>query len=241
MWGRAGSGDDAVTGGSTGGTNERTVAMGSASGTAFVTPAGLRGRSYRRPGAEASGRPVVAIGQFDGVHLGHRLLLDEARRRATAIGAPAGAVTFDRHPLQVLAPGAAPVELTSLDERIALLLDAGLDLVVVLEVGHALLATEPREFVDDVLSGTLDVAAVVVGTNFRFGRGATGDPSTLRALGPGRGFDVVCPELALHGEDAISSTRIRAAIGAGRLDGAAAMLGPSFATTMTATGRRGMR
>ncbi|GAA5122255.1 hypothetical protein GCM10023339_40390 [Alloalcanivorax gelatiniphagus] len=136
-----------------------------------------------------------------------------------------GAVTFHAHPASLLAPEREPEALTRLDDKIALLLAAGADFVVVLTLSRRLLGLTPTQFVDSHLVAGLGVRAVVVGPNFRFGRGASGDPSVLSALGDASGFDVAVPDL-IHREDGVvSSTRIRAELKAGELQAAASLLG----------------
>lgn len=182
---------------------------------------------------------TVTIGQFDGVHLGHQALLAEAVSRAEAIQSPVGAITFDRHPMSLLAPDREPRVLTNLEEKVGLLFAAGLDFVAVLRTGPELLATDPTRFVDDVLVGTFAVRAVVVGPNFRFGRRAAGDPRLLANLGITRGFAVHCPSLSTFGDTVVSSTRIRKAIDSGDLGGASAMLGRPLAIAGRVVGRIG--
>ena len=192
----------------------------------FVTALGITGQVYS--GANGSVRTtssVLTIGQFDGIHRGHQKLIGEVLRVAGAASIAAGAVTFDRHPLAVLAPQHEPAALSSLEDKVGRLLACGLDFVAVLHVEPDLLATGPAEFVDDVLVAVFGVSTIVVGPNFRFGRGASGDTSTLANLGWIRGFDVRCPEFARHGHKPVSSTRIRAAIAAGDTGAATKMLG----------------
>jgi riboflavin kinase/FMN adenylyltransferase len=181
------------------------------------------------PSAPPDRRPsAVALGVFDGVHLGHRAILGAAVAHARASGAPAIACTFDPHPLEVLQPGRAPLPITTLDERLALIAQCGIDGAVVLSFTAELAAVEPEAFVKDVVVGRLAASQVVVGFNHRFGRGARGDAALLRELGGRLGFrvDVVEP-LTVDGVE-VSSTAIRAALGRGDLDGAARMLGRPY-------------
>lgn len=175
----------------------------------------------RRPSA-------VALGVFDGVHLGHRAILGAAVAHARATGSPALACTFEPHPLEVLQPGRAPQPITTLDERLDLIAACGIDGAVVLDFTPALAAMESEAFVKEVLVDRLAARQVVVGVDHRFGRGARGDARLLRALGPSVGFrvDVIEP-LAVDGV-AVSSTAIRAALGRGDLDAAARMLGRPY-------------
>jgi len=141
------------------------------------------------PSAPPDRRPsAVALGVFDGVHLGHRAILGAAVAHARAIGSPAVACTFDPHPLEVLQPDRAPLPITTLDERLELIAACGVDEAVVLAFTRELAAMEPEAFVKDVLVDRLDARQVVVGFNHRFGRGARGDAALLRELGARGGF-----------------------------------------------------
>ena len=129
------------------------------------------------------GRSVVVIGNFDGVHLGHRRVVARAREIADERGLQVVAVTFDPHPMAVLRPDHAPTTLTSIDERAALLADAGADAVLVLPFTREVAGWSPEEFVDRILVDLLHAAAVVVGANFRFGHRAAGDVALLTEAG----------------------------------------------------------
>jgi riboflavin kinase / FMN adenylyltransferase len=175
----------------------------------------------RRPSA-------VALGVFDGVHLGHRAILGAAVAHARATGAPALACTFEPNPLEVLQPDRAPLPITTLDERLDLIAACGVDGTIVLTFTRELAAVEPEAFVKDVLVDRLAARQVVVGFNHRFGRAARGDAALLRELGERMGFnvDVVAP-LTVDGVP-VSSTAIRAALGRGDVDAAARMLGRPY-------------
>jgi len=172
------------------------------------------------------GPTVVAIGNFDGVHLGHREVL--AAARATRPGAPLVAVTFWPHPMVVLRPDAAPELLCDLAERIDLLRHAGADEVRVVEFTRRVADWSPQEFVEHVLA-PLHPAKVVVGENFRFGRGALGTVDTLRELGAGT-FEVVVLPL-VSDVAALSSTRVRHSLAVGDVEAAAGVLGRPFRYT----------
>ena len=175
----------------------------------------------RRPSA-------VALGVFDGVHLGHRAILGAAVAHARATGAPALACTFEPNPLEVLQPDRAPLPITTLDERLTLIAACGVDGTIVLTFTRELAAVEPEAFVKDVLVDRLAARQVVVGFNHRFGRAARGDAALLRELGARMGFnvDVVAP-LTVDGVP-VSSTAIRTALGRGDVDAAARMLGRPY-------------
>jgi len=168
---------------------------------------------------------VVTVGMFDGVHRGHRALLDRVAAEATARRVPAAAVTFDRHPLGVLRPGSEPALLTTLDRKVELLGDAGMQVVLVLEFTRELSEVGAGAFATQVLFDGLAARAVVVGENFRFGHKAAGDPALLAELGRPRGVEVVAVPLRTAGDEVVSSTRVRAELAAGDVAAAAASLG----------------
>jgi riboflavin kinase/FMN adenylyltransferase len=179
------------------------------------------------------GPSVVTVGMFDGVHRGHRALLDRVAAEAAARGLPAGAVTFDRHPLEVLRPDACPPLLTTLDRKVALLGAAGMDFVLVLAFTKELSQVTAEAFVREVLLEGIGARAIVVGENFRFGHKAAGDPALLAELGRPRGVDVVALPLHADGGEPVSSTRIRAALASGDVRAAAALLGRVYAVEGT--------
>jgi riboflavin kinase/FMN adenylyltransferase len=169
---------------------------------------------------------VVIIGNFDGVHGGHRALLRHARDLAGA-DSRVIAVTFDPHPAAVLRPDRAPAALTTIQRRRELLIDEGADEVVVLDFTPELASRTPEEFARLLREDPLIAAdRVIVGENFRFGARASGDTQTLAALGATLGFAVESLPL-VSGDDATawSSTRIREAIADGDMRTAAHMLG----------------
>jgi riboflavin kinase/FMN adenylyltransferase len=178
------------------------------------------------PDAPAS---VVALGVFDGVHLGHRAILGTAVSRARAAGLQAVACTFDPHPMEVLRPERAPRPITLLGERLALIGETGIDTAVVLSFTPALAAVEPEAFVKDTLLGRLRAREVVVGYDHRFGRGARGDARLLENLAGRLGFvaHVVAPATA----DGliVSSSGIRAMLERGDVAAAARALGRPYA------------
>lgn len=167
---------------------------------------------------------VVTIGVFDGVHRGHRTLIDEARREADERGAVVVAVTFWPHPVAVLAPDRAPVRLTSIERRVELLHEAGADHVRVLAFSRDLAAWDPERFIDEVVMDQCHAVHVVVGENFRFGAKAAGDVALLGAAGAQRGFTVTGVELT--GDSApFSSTRARQLLADGDVVAVSAILG----------------
>lgn len=180
-----------------------------------------------------SGPSAVTIGNFDGVHRGHRAVLGRLADAARARGLSAVAITFDPHPLAVLHPDRAPVALTTLDHRVELLAQTGLDAVLVMEFTRELATWSPQRFVDEVLVGALDARLVVVGRDMRFGHRNAGDVHTLRELGEQRGFEVELVDdigsVRAPGDDAgggrWSSTWVRRLVEAGDVETAADVLG----------------
>jgi len=174
------------------------------------------------------GRTVVTIGNFDGVHLGHQHVIRRAREVAGDLGAERlVAVTFDPHPIAVLRPEHAPPTLTDIASRVVLLDRAGVDAVLVVPFSRDVAAWSPERFVDEVVSGALNAAAVVVGANFRFGYRAAGDVATLRELGADRGF--TAEGIPLDGGPQVwSSTYVRNCLSTGDVEGAAEALGRTF-------------
>ena len=173
------------------------------------------------------GRTVVVIGNFDGVHLGHRHVVSRARELADRDGLRLVAVTFDPHPMAVLRPEHAPLTLTDVDRRCVLLSQAGVDDVFVIPFSREIAAWSPEEFIDRVLVDGLHAAVVVVGANFRFGAKAAGDVATLDAAGRAHDFEV--EGLALDGGPQVwSSTYVRTCLAAGDVEGAAEALGRPY-------------
>ncbi|MCT9821555.1 bifunctional riboflavin kinase/FAD synthetase [Microbacterium sp. W1N] len=171
------------------------------------------------------GPSIIAIGKFDGVHSGHRAVIDRARVAATDAGARVVAVTFDRNPLSLLRPELCPEPVCSLEQKLELLATAGVDATLVLRFDAQLAALTPREFVEHVLVDALAVVRVMVGDDFRFGRGGTGDPDALTALGAEFGFTVdVVGDVEGAGRR-VSSTWVRDLLAAGDVEGAARLLG----------------
>jgi len=191
------------------------------------TPEHGHDRSGNDESGDAGAGKVVAVGVFDGVHRGHQGLIAQARDLADRLGLPLVALTFDPHPASIVPGRQAPASLAPLADRIALLHAAGADEVVVLPFDEQLAAMEPQAFVDRILVDQLGARAVVVGENFRFGKGASGDVDALRALGGQRGLSISA--VALHPADAPwSSSRVRTALASGDVQAAALILGRPY-------------
>lgn len=174
---------------------------------------------------------MVTIGAYDGVHLGHRAVIGEVRRRAEASGRRSAVVTFDRHPAQVIRPDSAPLLLTDLDQKLELLAETGVDYTVLVHFDRERATETAEHFVESVLVGCLRAAEVVVGEDFHFGHQRRGNVALLEQMGAVAGFGVlghklVGPDGAAARDDAqVSSTAIRRALHEGRLADANLMLG----------------
>ncbi len=175
------------------------------------------------------GGSVVTVGTFDGVHRGHRAVLDEISLRARMTGKRAVLVTFHPHPLRIVRPEIAPSVLTTPVEKKEILAESGLDWAVFVQFTPALSRLSPRAFVEEVLIRRVGMGDLVIGYDHGFGRGRSGDADTLRAIGAELGFgvDVVGP-VELGGAP-VSSSRIRTAVSEGRMEDAREGLGRAYA------------
>ncbi|MGK6354060.1 bifunctional riboflavin kinase/FAD synthetase [Sphingomonas sp. DT-207] len=172
---------------------------------------------------------IVALGNFDGFHLGHQAVVGHAIAHAHAEGRPAIVATFDPHPRRFFQPGAEHFRLTTLDQRQRLFAEAGADAMFVFGFDAALAGLSARAFAEQQLVRLIGAAGVVTGNDFTFGKGREGDVATLAALGADLGFSAeVVPPVMLGGET-VSSTRIRAHLREGRPREAAALLTRPFA------------
>jgi len=182
---------------------------------------------------------VVSIGNFDGVHCGHRKVIAALRERAQQLNARSVAITFDPHPAQVLHNGPPLPLITPLDARLDLLAATGLDLVLVLPFTAELRLWSARRFAETVLRDSLNTVELHEGETFRLGHKAETNIAGLTELGRDLGFTVhVCPPLIARGA-AISSSRIRRLIVSGNLPAARALLGRSFSIRSTPAAGRG--
>ncbi|MGI8794365.1 MAG: bifunctional riboflavin kinase/FAD synthetase [Acidimicrobiales bacterium] len=183
--------------------------------------------------AEACPAPVngcvVTIGVYDGVHLGHRAVIDRVKAMAADLGAATAIVTFDRHPAVVVRPDSAPSLLTDLDQRLELLDSTGIDYALVLRFDEERAAETAGDFVTEILAGCLRARAVVVGHDFHFGKSRQGNVPLLQEMGADLGFDVLGLTLVPDADEGevVSSTRVRSLLNDGDVDGAARLLGRS--------------
>jgi riboflavin kinase / FMN adenylyltransferase len=190
---------------------------------------------------------TVTIGNFDGVHIGHREILNRVNANARANDRMSAVLTFYPHPAQVLRPAAAPTLLETIDQRLMRLGQAGIDAALVVRFNRELAALSPEEFAESFLAETMRAAVIFVGQNFRFGHRQAGDVHMLGQLGMQLGFSVeIVPPVyqEIEGERLIvSSSAVRAAVREGRMEDAEAMLGRPFALegeirTGTGVGRK---
>lgn len=186
------------------------------------------------------GPTVVAVGNFDGVHLGHRAILGAAADEARAISARAVALTFNPHPEQFLRPARAPRLITPLPERLRLLSETGIDAALVLPFDAALARLSPREFTQQILVGVLGVRSMHEGQNFRFGCGASAGVSELAAMGDEFGFVVTAHSAVRVRGLEVSSSAIRSLVGAGDVRRARWMLNRPFTVLSTPASGRGI-
>jgi phosphoribosyl 1,2-cyclic phosphate phosphodiesterase len=194
--------------------------------TVFYSPADWASRF-----AASKRGSVIAIGNYDGIHLGHQRVLAFAMTRAKDSGAVSTALTFEPPPLKVLRPESAPLRISTNQQRLEWFGALGIEAAVVLPFTPQLASLSPEDFVDEILVRQLQVRAIVVGDNFRFGHRQAGDVKFLRDLGMRYGFEVVVhTPVALNGE-IVSSTLIRKQIAEGDVTHAARLLGRPFVLT----------
>ncbi len=174
---------------------------------------------------EDIGETIVSVGMFDGVHRGHRRIIDIAHEKARERGLRCVVFTFDRHPMEVLSPGKHPKLLSSSAQKLRLLEEMDVDIVLMAHFDEAFSRIPAEEFVCDLLRRGLNAREVVVGENFRFGSGGGGDVLFLREAGSRYGITVDAVPLLRDNGEVISSTMIRKLIEEGEVEKAAEMLG----------------
>ena len=198
---------------------------------------------WRKDPAITGRRSALAIGNFDGVHLGHQSILRRVNEYARATGAVGAAVTFDPHPLKILRPEHAPLLLSTLEQRLGWMKESGLEAALVLPFTPELAQVNAEDFIVQMLAGALRAERIFVGDNFRFGHKHAGDVALLKSLAARFGYEVeIVPPLTLDGEP-VSSTAVRRAVSEGRVEDAARLLGRPYAlsgqvVTGTGTGSR---
>ena len=178
--------------------------------------------------AWADDRSVITIGMYDGVHLGHRTVIEQVKRRARELGARSVVVTFDRHPMSVVRPESAPKLLTNLEQRLELLTATGVDATVVVSFNDEQSQETAVGFVERVIVGALRTRAVIVGSDFHFGHMRQGNITLLNEMGQRHDFTAEPVRLVPRADgvdEPVSSTAIRRALAGGEIDTATRMLG----------------
>jgi riboflavin kinase/FMN adenylyltransferase len=174
------------------------------------------------------GRSAVVIGNFDGVHLGHRRILETVVARARAVGRPSFAITFEPHPMAVLRPDQAPRRIQTLRQKEEAVEAIGIDALLVVPFTRDLSLMEPEDFVRSLLRDRLGASEILVGAHFAFGRGKRGDLALLTRLGAECGFTASAVDEVVVGGAPVSSTLIRRALEKGAIGEANAMLGREY-------------
>ena len=187
-------------------------------------------QGYRGLGPDDRGASA-AIGNFDGVHRGHQVLIDDARRARGASGAPLAVITFEPHPRRFFQPEAPPFRLTTAAEKARILEGLGVDRLYELTFDAALAGMQAPDFVRDVLVGGLGIRHIVVGADFHFGKGRKGDALLLRAMSGELGFGVTIHEMIGDEAGEFASTALRVLVEEGRCREAARQLGRWHAVT----------
>lgn len=182
-------------------------------------------RGYSRP---VAGPTALAIGNFDGVHLGHGALLGRLGEAARQYSLPPTILSFEPHPREFFSPASAPARLTTLREKLELLGEAGVAQAMICRFNAAFAALSAEQFVDRVLVGGLRVRYVIIGDDFRFGKGRLGDFSMLQAAGSQYGFDVEAMGSVTVDGERVSSSGVRTALAAGDMAHAARLLGRPY-------------
>ncbi|MGR4009342.1 bifunctional riboflavin kinase/FAD synthetase [Leucobacter sp. 1207-22] len=181
-----------------------------------------------------SGGSVVAVGKFDGIHLGHRSILARMQEVAEAENLTSTVLTFTDHPMRFLRPEACPVALTSPEQRLELLADIGVDICVMVDFTAEFAAIPADEFISNVLVQQLNAKHIILGADFRFGHRGQGDSAMLIAAGKEFGFTVeVVDGVTCPGVGNVSSSMIREALRDGDMEAAARMLGRTYAIRAT--------
>jgi len=173
-------------------------------------------------------RPVLTIGNFDGVHLGHRAIMNTVIERARLLGGESVVLTFDPHPRKVLQPDRAPSLLATREQKLEALEAIGIDVVILQPFDLEFASTSPEEFVREIVYERIRPAEVFVGYDFHFGRDREGSMAALSEIGAGLGFSVtIIPEIRIDDGD-VNSTRIRKLLAEGEVEEAGVLLGRPF-------------
>lgn len=190
--------------------------------------------------SELPGPLVLAVGVFDGVHLGHRAVIQRALADARAAGGTAVVVTFDPHPARVLRPEQSPLLLTCIQHKQQLISAIGVENLLIIPFDKTVAAMEPSEFIREIATASKPLRQICVGENWAFGKGRTGNIHLLKTLGENLGFAAIgIPDVQMN-ERPVSSTVIRNAVQAGDITTAAKLLGRSFSILGTVVAGRKM-
>lgn len=171
---------------------------------------------------------VVAIGNFDGVHLGHQAILRQVIEKARQINGTAVAITFNPHPVKILGNNGSPPLITVLEQKIELIEQIGIDVLICIRFDHSFAAVTAREFLEKILVEKIGIKAVVIGRDYTFGRNRKGNVEFLQERAGKYGFEVIVPDwvpVSPDGRERVSSTRVREIIEAGRVSDARPLLG----------------
>ncbi len=177
------------------------------------------------------GPTVVSIGKFDGIHLGHQALMKEAVEQAEEHGATSAVITFDRHPLALLNPAALKLPLIGANQKAKLIQAAGIDALLTLPFDEALSQLTATEFVEKILVKAMNAKVVVVGVDFRFGKGGAGNPELLAELSRVHGFTLHVVPPVMVDDQRVSSSLVRQMLDAGDVERVATLLGRRHETT----------
>jgi len=171
---------------------------------------------------------VLTIGNFDGVHRGHRALLDQLTAKARACGLAATVLTFEPHPRELFAPDQAPARLSSLREKLELLAECGVDRVHICRFSRTLAGLTAEQFIERILVRGLSVRHLIIGDDFRFGKGRAGDFALLQQAGVDYRFGVEAMTTVALGDLRVSSSAVRSALAAGDMEAAERLLGRPY-------------
>jgi len=177
------------------------------------------------------GPTVVSIGKFDGIHLGHQALMKVAVKQAEEHGATSAVITFDRHPLALLNPAALKLPLIGANQKAKLIQAAGIDALLTLPFDEALSQLTATEFVENILVKAMNAKVVVVGVDFRFGKGGAGNPELLAELSRVHGFTLHVVPPVMVDDQRVSSSLVRQMLDAGDVERVATLLGRRHETT----------
>jgi riboflavin kinase/FMN adenylyltransferase len=183
---------------------------------------------FRKIPAQASSPTVLTIGNFDGLHLGHRAMLARLATKACDMSLPVSVMTFEPHPRELFTPEQAPARLTSFREKLALLEACSVDRTYVCRFDRKLAALTAEEFIDRILIRGLDVRHIIIGDDFRFGRGRTGDFAMLERAGQAHGFTCEAMHTVEVDGERVSSSAVRDTLAEGDLEHAARLLGRPY-------------